>query len=399
MRIFFGSQAVLTRDHTGTLRSLSHDTRYAAWKPYRQVFSEVVVLARVAEGVSNGGDPVEGPGVRVVEVPYFSGAAGIIRSLPRLLRFFTSTINDDRAVYAARIPNVLGMLLQHRARILHAPFLGLVVGDLYGVLRSGAAGQIGKALAPISRVVTRWYVRRADALHYVTARELQRTYPPSKSALVLSGTDAEIELEDIAAAPRDYTTNPPHDPVVLLTVGSQNQMYKGHDVLIDAVASLTHAGVRVRAHVVGTGKYHTALSERARAAGLINQVVFEGHRTRREIRDLLEGTDIFVLPSLTEGMPRALLEAMSMGVMCIATSVGGIPELIDDEYLVPPSDARRLSSAIRKALESPLDMTVATSKQWLRAAEVRRNAAAGHVFEDFLAQIRPLVRSRSGGRR
>jgi glycosyltransferase involved in cell wall biosynthesis len=76
----------------------------------------------------------------------------------------------------------------------------------------------------------------------------------------------------------------------------------------------------------------------------------------REPMTLLPAADVFALPSLSEGLPNALLEAMACGVACVATRVGGIPELSPGGRaieLVPPGDARGLASAIGRLLDNP----------------------------------------------
>jgi glycosyltransferase involved in cell wall biosynthesis len=81
---------------------------------------------------------------------------------------------------------------------------------------------------------------------------------------------------------------------------------------------------------------------------------FLGHR--EDVRDLLSVYDIFVLPSLSEGMPLALLEAMAAGVPAVATRVGGVSEVIENGktgLLVPPGDSRALADGIATLLENP----------------------------------------------
>lgn len=85
--------------------------------------------------------------------------------------------------------------------------------------------------------------------------------------------------------------------------------------------------------------------------GIADRVRFEGQQPADRVADELRRADLFVLASRTEGLPRALIEAMAAGLPCIGTRVGGIPELLDDEALVAPGDAEALAARIRAFLD------------------------------------------------
>ena len=86
---------------------------------------------------------------------------------------------------------------------------------------------------------------------------------------------------------------------------------------------------------------------------------------------MLEDADLFVMPSRTEGLPRALLEAMAKGLPCVASRVGGIPELLSEEALVAPDDPAALAAAIARFAHTPA----------LMDAEAQRNLAVAHHFD------------------
>lgn len=123
---------------------------------------------------------------------------------------------------------------------------------------------------------------------------------------------------------------------------------KGLTYLLEAVAELRDAAVRVKLLVVGDGPERAALEQQVKARGLENMVIFAGFQT--DIESWYPAFDIFTLPSLTEGTPLALLEAMAVGVPVIASAVGGVPKVVTDGVnglLVPPGNP----SAIRKKIQ------------------------------------------------
>jgi colanic acid/amylovoran biosynthesis glycosyltransferase len=142
----------------------------------------------------------------------------------------------------------------------------------------------------------------------------------------------------------------------ILCVGRLTQA-KGQHVLIDAVDQLARQGRRVRLRLVGDGPDGPALREQARRLENANLVVFEGAVNQDNIRPLYEAAEIFCLPSLAEGIPVVLMEAMAMEIPCVTTHITGIPELIrsgTEGLLVAPSD---LDGLVR-ALETLMDDAV-----------------------------------------
>jgi len=130
-------------------------------------------------------------------------------------------------------------------------------------------------------------------------------------------------------------------------VGSLAHLIKGPDVLIDSVGICLQAGLDIHAVIVGDGTYRAKMEARCRARGLQDKVKFTGQLSSAgEVRNQLDQADLFVLPSRTEGLPRAMLEAMARGLPCIGTTVGGIPELLLPEDLVAPGDANALAQKI-----------------------------------------------------
>jgi glycosyltransferase involved in cell wall biosynthesis len=108
----------------------------------------------------------------------------------------------------------------------------------------------------------------------------------------------------------------------------------------------------VKLLIVGDGPERGLVEQRAQELSLgPDTIAFLGSRS--DVDDLLEASDFFVLPSVTEGMPLSVLEAMAHALPIVASRVGGLPELIDDEQhglLVPADDAHALAVAIRRVV-------------------------------------------------
>jgi glycosyltransferase involved in cell wall biosynthesis len=128
---------------------------------------------------------------------------------------------------------------------------------------------------------------------------------------------------------------------------------KGHVHLFDALARTAELA-NVHLIVVGDGELREDLSRRVHALGISSRVHFLG--ARRDLGDLLHVMDLFVLPSLWEGLPLSLVLAMGAGVPVVATTVAGVPEVVEDGrtgLLVPPGDAAALGRAMRRVVTDP----------------------------------------------
>ena len=122
-------------------------------------------------------------------------------------------------------------------------------------------------------------------------------------------------------------------------VGSFEQMYKAPDVLLDAFCRCISLGLDLQLVLVGDGRHRQSLKSRARRFNLGDRIQFLGWLPAGEaVRHELDRADVFVLPSRVEGLPRAMVEAMARGLPCIGSRVGGIPELLHPEDMVPPGD-------------------------------------------------------------
>lgn len=135
---------------------------------------------------------------------------------------------------------------------------------------------------------------------------------------------------------------------------SRLEPFKGHSFLLDALPVLLRRFPALHVVIVGDGPARIALMGQALRAGIDHCITFTGHR--RDVESLLPAFDVFVSTSLAEGLPFSLLEAMAAGLPVVATSVGGVPELVcqgETGLLVPPADAGELAHAIAMLLTDP----------------------------------------------
>jgi colanic acid/amylovoran biosynthesis glycosyltransferase len=145
-------------------------------------------------------------------------------------------------------------------------------------------------------------------------------------------------------------------PVVEVLCVGRLAPAKGQMILLRAIRQLLSEGANIRCRLIGDGPDGARLREFAALEVAAGSIVFEGALNHDRVHGFLEQADIFVLPSFAEGVPVALMEAMSMEVPCVSSAVAGIPELIRhsvDGLLVSASDHEQLASAIRTLVGDP----------------------------------------------
>ncbi|MEL6381815.1 MAG: glycosyltransferase family 4 protein [Cyanobacteria bacterium J06626_18] len=139
----------------------------------------------------------------------------------------------------------------------------------------------------------------------------------------------------------------------LLYVGRLAAM-KGLPVLFEALAQLRERYPDMTLTVVGDGQERPEIEASAQHLGLGHMVNFVGYKSQTEVREYLQQTDIFILPSFAEGVPVVLMEAMAASVPVLTTQIAGVPELVEhgeSGWLVPPGDQQSLADSLAMLVE------------------------------------------------
>jgi len=143
-----------------------------------------------------------------------------------------------------------------------------------------------------------------------------------------------------------------HDPVAICVASLRAK--KGHRHLLEAFGAVSRRVPAARLQLVGEGPLLGTIEAAIREAGLGRTVELLGYRA--DAVDLMKRADLFVLSSLEEGMPNALLEAMGTGLPSVVTAVGGNPEIVEEGvtgFLVPPADPAALAERLVTLLTEP----------------------------------------------
>lgn len=397
MDILVTCERRMVRTPDGQLWSPSIDD-YRFWTRYLDVFDSVTVLSRVedAERAPGRAKPVTGPGVRVCPLPDFATPTRLARHGWRVLGACRAALPPGGAAML-RAPGTVAVALFSALGPSRRPFGIEVVGDPRGVFsRESFPHPLGPVYRAVFTNVMALQCGRAAAAAYVTETSLQERYPPSPGAFSTHYSSVSLPPEAFADHPRTAPVS--GRPLTLASVGSMARTHKGFDILIDGAMELERRGWPFRLLLIGGGAHLENLRQRALPLG--DRVEFTGELDGPEkVREALREADLLVHPSLSEGLPRVVIEAMALGMPCIATHVGGTAELLDPGDIIRPGDRASLVQAIEGYLKEPVRMEVASRRNLSRAADFREDVLTGRRRRMYQAlKTRTEDWFRDGGR-
>lgn len=346
MDLVFCAEGRFIRKENGNVYSLDGSLTNNLWTRYLKVFERIFVMARVLTDERIGVRQeylASSDRVYFIDLPYYVGPFQYIKVWRKTINIISEHTVQGRA-YICRVPGQIGNMVSRQLQMKNIPYGVEVVGDPWDVF---APGGVDHFLRFFFRYYFSYYlkknVKNAAAAIYVTEYTLQRKYPIASCGFQFAASDVQIDDAQLPVKPKCFSKQ---DVYQLISVGSLEQMYKAPDIVLHSIKELKDRGMECRLTWLGEGVYKTQMLSLARQLEIDNQVFFVGNVQSKEVIKQLSMSDIFLLVSRTEGLPRALVEAMAMGLPCIGTDVGGIPELLDGSVLIPKDDVGALTDKI-----------------------------------------------------
>lgn len=242
-----------------------------------------------------------------------------------------------------------------------------------------------------------WLVNRNIANILVTVSEMTRHNAAkegidSKRIVVIQNGIAPVSIEDTNRGDVRGELGIRENDFLLLSVGRLVHQ-KAHEFLVAAMPSVLKEFPAAKAAICGDGFLHSQLEAQIKALDLENSVFLPGRFDN--VTKFLAAADVFVLPSRWEGLPIALLEAMSVGLPIVATRVEGVDEVVVDGehgFLVSVGDVPALSDAILKLLRDPQarhQMGMAAKQRLLESYSI------DHMGERYLSLMTNILQNRA----
>lgn len=310
------------------------------WNRYLSVFNEMTFLARMDSQKYKKEYAMKHFNKFEIEVINFINVPNILSSYSSFLNIKLRKKRNkiiERAVLEhdyliARIPSDEGYIAVKYAKKYNKPYLLEVVGCVWDSLWNYSFS--GKLLAPSKFLTMKKMVKNAPYAIYVTNKFLQGRYPTNGkstncSNVALSEFDKSIINKRIEKINRlDFNKK-----LIIGTTAAVDVKYKGQQYVIEALGRLKKQGITHLEYQLVGGGDKSYLESLAIKYDVFDQVKFLGTKSHNEVFEWLDSIDIYVQPSRQEGLPRALVEAMSRGLPAFGAKTGGIPELIDPNYI------------------------------------------------------------------
>ena len=230
----------------------------------------------------------------------------------------------------SRMPSFFGLKAIKLAKKLKKPCIIEMVACPWDSLWNHSLQ--GKIIAPYMTLATKKVVKKASCVSYVTKKFLQVRYPTRGITVSCSNVLLpELDMTILDARLKKISTN--NNKIILGTAAALDVRFKGQQYVIKALGQLKKQGIiNYEYQLVGSGDL-TYLYSVAEKYDVIDQVKFLGSKPHNKVFEWLDSIDVYIQPSRQEGLPRALIEAMSRGLPALGAKTGGIPELLEENYI------------------------------------------------------------------
>ncbi len=325
---------------------------YDFFRPALEVFDRLRVIARIADIASPPPNArrVDGPGVELVAIPSYIGPFQYLRRHASISSVLSRIIHLDGS-FLLRIPSQTGFLVASRLEQIQRPYAVELLTDPHDFFAPGISPH---GLAFLFRSYfsrrSRELCARSLVTNFVTGSSTRKANPATSA--MWAGSLSDVDLPPEAFLPP--RSKPSGAPIEIISVGLLDLLYKGQDLLIRSLAMCRQEGLDFRLTFAGDGENRQHLLALAASLGIDDRVSITGALGGADqVRSWLARSDLFVLPSRAEGIPRALLEAMAAGLPAICSNVGAMPDLLPSQWIVPSGSARLLADKLMEFSRLP----------------------------------------------
>lgn len=372
---------------------------YDFWKRYLNVFDEIRIAARVRdeEKIEEKVLLASGENVEFFQLPQYRGAKEyVIRYLDIMKAVHGVADGCNCAIF--RIPSPISDLVKKEVVKKGIPWATEIVNDPWDNFAPGAFKSIFRSIYRIKFTnQVKSYALKANGVSYVTQFALQERYP---SYAKLYGENKEhfesyyssiLLEEDYFWKERKFNSN--KDQFTIVHVNSCiTDFSKGHDVVIRAVKMLRDRGLNVNIEFIGDGPKREFFEKFSRELGIEDYVEFTGLLSSpQEVRSVLIESDLLMFPTIGEGLPRTVIEAMAVGLPCLSTAVNGIPELLEKEYLFDQQDVKGFADKSAEILTDESKYKKISERNFCKAHEYENGVLTERRNEFYRRLLRLVV--------
>ena len=289
--------------------------------------------------------------IGIVSVPNFKSPTKYFKNKAEAEKIVCDVIKDADYVVLRTQSSIAQIALKYIKKY-NKPYIIECVGCSWDSYWNHS--MLGKIVAPYMYYKTKKAIKDAPYVYYVTNQFLQKRYPTNGEKVACSNVVIKSNDKDALdkRIQKIHKFNP-KEKIIFGTAASLSTRYKGQEYVIKALKYFLDKGYNVEYHLAGGysgNQKNTFLYDLAVKEGVIDKVIFEGSLSSEQIMDYYDSIDIYVQPSKQEGLPRAVIEAMSRGCPVLGTDIAGIPELIQERCLFKKGSVKSFINAVERLL-------------------------------------------------
>lgn len=346
MRLLLSYTGPIFKDSKGDYYSRSLTDKELS--RYFSIASEVNLCTRVKE-ISDEEEiikltKINSENLFVTECPDVFSFKGLILNSKKVKSQIENAV-ENADIVIARVPCVIGNIVVKTAKKRQKSYLVEVVGCPRDVYWNHSLK--GKIAALPSYSAMKNVVKSAPFTLYVTKEFLQQRYPCENNVIGCSDVSLPKLDEGILEKRLSRVNNIKAKSFIIGTTAVVNMKYKGQEYVIEAISRLNKEGYNIEYYLAGGGD-NTYLKSIAEKYGVLEKVKFLGLLPHQKVFDYLDNIDIYIQPSKSEGLPRALVEAMSRGCPSLGAKAGGIPELINKKFIFKSGSVDEICTLLKK---------------------------------------------------
>ena len=372
--------------------------KYEFYQRYLRVFDELRLVTRCVMGKDLNRSRVELSDRRIeyIPVPFFSGPKQYAKQYFKIGRLLRSITNGcDAAIL--RLPSTIGQRVCGKVMKAGIPYATEIVYDAKDGFENGTK-LVNKLLWCIIHHQMQTSCTTARGVSCVTEHYLQQHYFSMLPNAFTSHYSSLALPKEFYTAPRKY---PHKDIFTIAHVSNQVQFNgrKGFNEIIRAIKILKDRNVYVQLNFIGPDYQDgtALLSDFARSLGVEDRIHFMGWASRQQLSDYLDSSDLYVMPTTSEGLPRVIIEAMAKGLPCITTPVSGNPELITGHFLVDYNDISTLADRIEELKNDKKLYELTSSDNFSRSLQYEESILEKRR-DEFYTQLKNCIKDSKEGR-
>lgn len=358
------------------------------WNNYQIFFSELIVFGRRSQNLKDKKvlSSSSSDSCKFYLTEKYSSISSLLKNYSSISNELSQQIKHADVVLV-RLPSVLGFIAANVAKKLNKKIIVEQVGNAKEAL-STHGSLLGKIAAPVFEMINKRTVAYADYVIYVTQHKLQLDYP---AKTIKTASLSDVVIPDIVQQNQILDSRFSENTFTIGLIGGFDARYKGQDVLLKAV-SILPSDIRdnIQLYFVGKGDYNWLLKIAETYKLKDNIKYIGGKESGIEVFDFLDSLSLYIQPSLTEGMPRALLEAMSRGCAVLGSNVGGIPDVVNDRFIHTIGNYKKIASDIellynnRDLLRSESSRSIEEIQPYLKSKlDKRRKYFFNQIINDL----------------